>query len=70
MLLNFTIKLKPDTQPYAVLTSRNIPVPLQGTVQAAVTRMVLIQVIFRVDKLRSAGMVMVPKKSRFTLNLH
>ena len=59
----YQIKLKPDPQPHALFTSRNVPLPLRRRVQQELNRMESIGVISKVDKptIWCAGMVAVPK---------
>ena len=61
----YTIKLKPNAKPHALLTPRNVPLPLRTKVQAELMRMESLGVISKVEVLtpRSAGMVVVPKRS-------
>ena len=60
---DYQIKLKPDPQPHALLTSRNVPLPLRRRVQQALERMETIGVISTADKptIWCTGMVAVPK---------
>ena len=57
------IKLKPDIKPYALSTSRGVPVPLLAKVEEELSRMKQMQIISKVDKPTEwcAGMVVVPK---------
>ena len=62
---SFEIKLKPDAQPFALFTPRNVPIPLRKKVRDELTRMESLRVISRVETPTPwcAGMVVVPKKS-------
>ena len=57
------IKLKPDIKPYALSTSRRVPVPLLTKVKEELSRMKQMQIISKVDEPTewSVGMVAVPK---------
>ena len=57
------IKLKPDIKPYALSTSRRVPVPLLAKVEEELSRMKQMQIISKVDEPTewSVGMVAVPK---------
>ena len=59
------IKLKPDTQPFAITTPRRIPLPMKSKVKEELTRMQKLGVIRKVDKPTNwcAGMVKVPKSN-------
>ena len=61
----FEIKLKPDAQPFALTTPRNIALPLRPKVEQELARMEEMGVISKVDEPTPwcAGMVVVPKKS-------
>ena len=60
-----TIQLKPDAEPFALFTPRNVPLTLRKKVQDELSRMESLSVISRVEKPTPwcAGMVVVPKKS-------
>lgn len=62
---SFTIKLKPDAQPFALFTPRNVAIPLRKKVREELTRMESLGVISPVEEPTPwcAGMVVVPKKS-------
>ena len=62
---SYEIKLKPDAQPLALFTPRNVPIPLRKQVQEELTRMESLGVTSRVNQPTQwcAGMVVVPKKS-------
>ena len=62
---SYEIKLKPDAQPSALFTPRNVPLPLRKKVQKELTRMESLGVTSRVSEPMQwcAGMVVVPKKS-------
>ena len=62
---SFEIKLKPDAQPHALFTPRNVPIPLHKKVQDELARMESLGVISRVEDPTPwcTGMVVVPKKS-------
>ena len=62
---SYRIMLKPDTQPFALFTPRNVPIPLRKKIEEELTRMVSSGVISRVEQPLQwcAGMVVVPKKS-------
>ena len=57
------IKLKPDIKPYALSTSRRVPVPLLAKVEEELSRMKQMQIISKVDEPTewSVGMVAEPK---------
>jgi transposase InsO family protein len=61
----YDIKLKPDANPYALFTPRNIPLPLRPNVEEELRRMEELGVISKVDVPTPwcAGMVVVPKKN-------
>ena len=61
----YDIQLKPDPQPHALFTARNIPLPLRGKVQQELDRMESLGIISRVDAPTSwcAGMVVASKKN-------
>ena len=61
----FDIELRPDAQPFALTTPRNIALPLRPKVAQELARMEAMGVISKVDKPTPwcAGMVVVPKKS-------
>ena len=61
----YKIELKPDAQPFALYTPRNVPFPLREKVQKELARMESLGVISKVGKPSTwcAGMVVVPKKS-------
>lgn len=58
------IQLNPDAQPYALFTSRNIPLPLHSKVEQELKQMESLGIISKVDKPTPwcAGMVVVHKK--------
>ena len=60
----YDIKLKPDAKPHALLTSRNVALPLRPKVAEELERMEAMGVISKVDDPTPwcAGMVVVPKK--------
>ena len=62
---DYQIQLKPDAKPFALYTSRNVPIPLCEKVKQELEHMEKLGVISKVDKptLWCAGMVVVPKKS-------
>ena len=59
----YEIKLKPDAQPFAIMTPRRIPLPMKSKVKEELARMEKLGVIRKVDKPTNwcAGMVTVPK---------
>ena len=59
----YTIKLKPDAQPYSLTTPRRIPLPLLDQVKQELERMESIGVISKIDEPTEwcAGMVVIPK---------
>lgn len=61
----YKIELKPDAQPFALYTPRNVPFPLREKVQKELARMESLGVISKVEKSSTwcMGMVVVPKKS-------
>ena len=61
---DFHIRLKPDAKPFALHTSRNVPLPLRKKVKAELERMESLGVISKVDEPTPwcAGMVVVPKR--------
>ena len=61
----YDIQLKPDAQPYALFTSRNIPLPLRSKVEQELKQMESLGIISKVDKPTPwcAGMVVVHKKN-------
>lgn len=61
----YKIKLKPNTEPFALYTPRTVPFPLRERVQKELARMESLGVISKVEKpsVWCAGMVVVPKKS-------
>eukprot|EP00731_Ephydatia_muelleri_P015748 Em0009g172a len=61
----YGIQLKPDAQPYALFTSRNIPLPLRSKVEQELKQMESLGIISKVDKPTPwcAGMVVVHKKN-------
>ena len=61
----YLIQLKADAQPYALYTTRNVPLPLRGGVKEELNRMESAGVISKIDEPSQwcAGMVVVPKKS-------
>ena len=67
----YSIKLKENSQPYALSTCRRVPIPLMKAVKTELTRMEKAGVISRVTEPSDwcAGMVVVPKKIiQFKLN--
>ena len=62
---SYRIMLKPDAQPFALFTPRNVPIPLRKKVEVELSRMESCGVISRADQPSQwcAGMVVVPKKS-------
>ena len=62
---SYQIKLKPEAQPFALFTPRNVPIPLRKKVQAELSGMESSGVISRVSQPSEwcAGMVVVPKKN-------
>ena len=62
---SYTIKLKPEAQPFALFTPRSVPIPLRKKFEAELTRMESGGVMSRVNQpsVWCAGMVVVPKKS-------
>ena len=61
----YQVKLKPDAEPFALFTPRNVPIPLQPKVQEELSRMESLGVISRVEQPTQwcSGMVIVPKKT-------
>ena len=61
----YEIKLKPDAQPFAIMTPRRIPLPMKSKVKEELARMEKLGVIRKVDKPTNwcAGMVTVPKSN-------
>ena len=61
----YSIKLKENSQPYALSTCRRVPIPLMKAVKTELTRMEKAGVISRVTEPSDwcAGMVVVPKKN-------
>ena len=61
---DFEIHLRPDAQPFALHTPRNVPLPLRKKVKDELKRMESLGVISKVDTPTSwcAGMVVVPKQ--------
>ena len=61
---DFEIHLRPDAQPFALHTHRNVPLPLRKHVKDKLKRMESLGVIFKVDVATPlcAGMAMVPKQ--------
>ena len=59
------IQLKPDAQPFAIMTPGRIPLPIKSTVKEELARMEKLGVIRKVDKPKTwcAGMVTVPKSN-------
>ena len=59
----YEIKLKPDAQPFAIMTPRRIPLPMKSKVKEELARMEKLGVIRKVDKPTNwyAGMVTVSK---------
>ena len=62
---SYEIKMKPDAQPFALFTPRNVPLPLRKKVEEELSRMESLGVISRVSEPTQwcVGMVVVPKKS-------
>ena len=62
---DYTIKLKPDATPHALLAPRHVPIPLLPKVKAELERMQSLGVITPVEEATDwcAGMVVVPKTS-------
>eukprot|EP00731_Ephydatia_muelleri_P032552 Em0024g96a len=60
----YDIQLQPEAQPYALFTSRNIPLPLRLKVKQELERMESLGIISKVDEPTPwcAGMVVAPKK--------
>ena len=61
----YDIQLKTDAKQLALLTARDVPIPLRGQDRAELERMESIGMVSTVDNSndRSASMVVVPKKS-------
>ena len=61
----YQVKLKPDAEPFALFTPRNVPIPLRPKVQEELSRMESLGVISRVEQPTQwcSGMVIVPKKT-------
>ena len=61
----YDIQIKPDAQPYALFTSRNIPLPLRSKVEQELKQMESLGIISKVDKPTPwcAGMVVAHKKN-------
>ena len=61
----YSIELKDDATPRALLTPRNVPIPLREEVKKELDRMELLGIISKVSEPTSwcAGMVIVPKRS-------
>ena len=61
----YEIRLKPEAQPFALYTPRNVPLPLRQKVKEELSRMQSLGVISPVGEPTPwcAGMVVVPKKS-------
>ena len=59
----YEIKLKPDAQPFAIMTPRRIPLPMKSKAKEELARMEKLRVIRNVYNLTNwyAGMVTVPK---------
>ena len=62
---DFKIRLRPDAQPFALHTPRNVPLPLRKKVKDELTRMESLGVISKVNVPTPwcAGMVVVPKQN-------
>ena len=67
----YDIQLKPDAQPYALFTSRNIPLPLRSKVEQELKQMESLGIISKIDKPTPwcAGMVVVHKKNGANLHM-
>ena len=61
----YQVKLKPDAEPFALFTPRNVPIPLRPKVQEELSRMESLGVISRVEQPTQwcSGMVIVPKRT-------
>ena len=61
----YDIQLQPEAQPYALFTSRNIPLPLRLKVKQELEQMESLGIISKIDEPTPwcAGMVVAPKKS-------
>ena len=61
----YEIKLKPDAQPFAIMTPRRIPLPMKSKVKEELAGMEKLGVIRKLDKPTNwcAGMVTVPKSN-------
>ena len=68
---SYEIKLKQDTQPFALITPRSVPLPLRKKVEEELARMESLNVISRVDEPTQwcTSMVVVPKRNSETVRI-